>query len=179
MSTQAASTFAGPSGPTLAAHAGALQVRWSWPRAPRARLPPRRSPPTSDALTLGYTLRELLSLLAHWGHSWPLEWPRWPGFRVCQPADGWLSELRLLTDADVAASFCRIFNLPPDAGGKLKIVLDVDGPDRVLTASIQAAGASVAARYLAGGRRRTPTAGGPTRGPGVPYARPRAPPVFA
>ena len=102
---------------------------------------------------------------------------RWQGF--CQPADGWLSELRLLTDADVAASFCRIFNLPPDAGGKLKIVLDVDVPDRVLTASIQAAGASVAARYLAGGRRRTPTAGGPTRGPGVPYARPRAPPVFA
>ena len=89
--------------------------------------------------------------MAHWRPSWPLGRPRWPGFRP--PADGRLSELRLglayarlLTDADIAASFCRMFDLPPDSA---PVVLTVNVPDRILTASFQTAGACVASLYLA------------------------------
>ena len=98
-----------------------------------------------------------------------------------------------------------MFDMPPDA---VPIVLNVDVPDRVLTASVQAAGASVAALYLAwpgpgdGAGHQAQIrqaisfavkavliAAGPHSGPlpragvpggaGVPYAGPRAPPVFA
>ena len=60
----------------------------------------------------------------------------------------WLgpASARLLTDADVAAMFCRMFALPP---GTVSVVLDVDVPDQVLTAAFQPAGAAKAAHYLA------------------------------
>ena len=69
-----------------------------------------------------------------------------------QPADGSLNRIwfgpaaaRLLTDEELAAVFCRMFAL---SAGTFPIVLNVDVPDRALTAAFQAAGAALAAIYL-------------------------------
>ena len=84
------------------------------------------------------------------GPEWPAGWPRWAGFE--QPADGSLRRIwfgpaaaRLHTDEELAAVFCRMFAL---SAGTFPIVLNVDVPDRALTAAFQAAGAALAAIYL-------------------------------
>ena len=79
------------------------------------------------------------------------------------PADRrWLSPaaVRLLTDEELAAVFCRLVAMP---AGKVPIVLNVDVPDRALTAAFQAAGAALAAIYLARGQA-TPRSIGPRSG---------------
>ena len=53
--------------------------------------------------------------------------------------------MRLLTDEELAALFCRMFAL---TAGTVPIVLNVDVPDSALTAAFQAAGAALAAIYL-------------------------------
>ena len=68
---------------------------------------------------------------------------RLPIFGPCQ----WLFRdvTRLLTDEELAAVFGRTFALP---AGTVPIVLNVDVPDRALTAALQAAGAALAAIHL-------------------------------
>ena len=47
---------------------------------------------------------------------------------------------RLFTDEEIVATFCLMFALPV---GPVPIVLNVDVPDRALTAAFQAAGAAI------------------------------------
>ena len=69
---------------------------------PHAAAPQRR--------TLGYTLRELLSLLAHGGHSWPLEWPAGRASanpRMAGSASSGCSRTRTSRRRSAASSICR------------------------------------------------------------------------
>ena len=118
-------------------------------------------------------------------------WPRWAGF--LPPPDGNLRRLwlgpaaaRLFTDEE---TFCRVFALP---AGTV--------PDRALTAAFHAAGAAMAALYLASpGPRDAPehraatreavgfaikgaliaAVGRTPRRAGFPHSRPRAPALSA
>ena len=56
---------------------------------PAGRFDELAAPPRGAAG--GYSLRELLSMAAHWEPGWPAGWPRWAGFE--QPADGSLRRL--------------------------------------------------------------------------------------
>ena len=150
-------------------HAGATTARWtrhissnqrSWPRWRPRRACRRPAGPLELASRLGdgrphaaapqrrtldYTQRELLSLVAHWAPGVATTTGP-PPTRGWGPAHGAPAGPGSRADADIAAAFFRMFDLPPDAA---PIVLNVDVPDRVLKASVQAAGASVAALCLA------------------------------
>ena len=103
----------------------------------------------------GYSLRELLSMADHWGPGWPAGWPRWADFlsssrTAAAAASGWARGLG-------AAAYGRGHrgHVPPHVRaaapppGTVSVVLNVDVPDRALTAAFQAAGAAMTALCLA------------------------------